>query len=614
MAGHIGTRVQSIHLDGVGPAVAEVALAAGLVLDSEIADAIVLALPEREEEREAKLATVLATGPVLVVGDDAEVAFALAHDVEAVRWPCSPQVLRLRLDSAVQRRQMAFHRRVFELMPDSVECTDLNLRLEEVNASFEEMTGFRLEKVRGFSPGEMYRTGRKDADVYKDIGAAFERNEVWQGPLVQRKQDGSVFFPHSILAPVEQGPVRIGYLGIKRDSTRDEFSRGAEAATERRMQEIVEKAGDALFVVTLTGGLADVNHVACDIVGLTRTELLMRRFAHLLVSMPKPLLDQMVAVNPGPPVNIEVDIRRDDGTTVPVELRSGRITLGGEDFLLILARDITERRRAKEALKSLNADLAAASRAKDEFLASMSHELRTPLNAILNMSESLQEGIYGPITEKQKRPVRMVEESGRHLLSLINDILDLAQVGAGTIKLSMQTVIVKDVCHASVQFIKEQAHKKRVKVTTSFDHQVTFIQADERRLKQILVNLLNNAVKFTPEGGAVGLEVTGSSETNTVHFSVWDTGVGIPTEEQSRLFKPFVQLDAGLNRRYEGTGLGLSLVAQMTKLHGGDVHLESAGPGQGARFTVSLPWSDTRIKGPPKAPDILDVICSAARS
>ena len=254
-------------------------------------------------------------------------------------------------------------------------------------------------------------------------------------------------------------------------------------------------------------------------------------------------------------------------------------------------------------LSAAYADLTAASLAKDQFLASMSHELRTPLNAVLNMSESLQEGIYGPITEKQKRPVRMVEESGRHLLSLINDILDLAQVGSGTIKLSMQTVIVRDVCHASVQFIKEQAHKKRVKVTTSFDHQVTFIRADERRLKQILVNLLNNAVKFTPEGGAVGLEVTGSSENNTVYFSVWDTGVGIPAEEQSRLFKPFVQLDAGLDRLYEGTGLGLSLVAQMIKLHGGDVHLESAGPGQGARFTVSLPWSDAMISRLANAPD-----------
>jgi signal transduction histidine kinase/CheY-like chemotaxis protein len=253
-------------------------------------------------------------------------------------------------------------------------------------------------------------------------------------------------------------------------------------------------------------------------------------------------------------------------------------------------------------LTAANAELAAASRTKDQFLASMSHELRTPLNAILNMSESLQEDIYGPITEKQKRPVELIEEGGRHLLSLINDILDLAKVEAGTITLSLETVIAEDVCRASLRLIKESAHTKLLKVTTSFDHQVTIIRADERRLKQVLVNLLNNAVKFTPKGGSVGLEVTGSAEDNSVHFSVWDTGVGISTEEQTLLFKPFVQLDAGLSRQYDGTGLGLSLVARMTELHGGSVHLESPGHGHGSRFTVSIPWSDAMIDRSIKAP------------
>jgi signal transduction histidine kinase/ActR/RegA family two-component response regulator len=255
-------------------------------------------------------------------------------------------------------------------------------------------------------------------------------------------------------------------------------------------------------------------------------------------------------------------------------------------------------------LSAANAKLILASRSKDEFLANMSHELRTPLNAILNMSECLEEGIYGPINEKQKRAVGTVASSGQHLLSLINDILDLAKLGAGTMKLSMETVIAEDICHASIGLIKESAHKKKVKVTTSFDKQVTTIRADSRRLQQILVNLLSNAVKFTPEGGTIGLDVTGSPENETVLFSVWDTGIGISTEEQSDLFKPFVQLDAGLNRAYEGTGLGLSLVAQMTELHGGGVHVESRGYGLGSRFTISLPWSEAMIKeGSPNAPD-----------
>jgi signal transduction histidine kinase len=288
--------------------------------------------------------------------------------------------------------------------------------------------------------------------------------------------------------------------------------------------------------------------------------------------------------------------------------------LHDDNLRLELTRQVAERtaelndanidlEEKNEAL-AISIELATqASRAKDEFLAGMSHELRTPLNVILNMSESLQEGIYGPTTSKQDRSLEMVEESGRHLLSLINDILDLARVGAGTMKLSMQTAIVGDVCRASIRLIKESAHKKRVTVTTSFAPEVTFIRADERRLKQILLNLLNNAVKFTPEGGAIGLEVTGSPGNNAILFSVWDTGIGISAEEQQRLFKPFVQLDPGLNRKYEGTGLGLSLVAQMTELHGGSVHLESRGQGHGSRFTISLPWSDAMIKRSTETPD-----------
>jgi signal transduction histidine kinase len=255
-------------------------------------------------------------------------------------------------------------------------------------------------------------------------------------------------------------------------------------------------------------------------------------------------------------------------------------------------------------LSAANAELAAASRAKDEFLAGMSHELRTPLNVILNMSESLQEDVYGPVNEKQERAVRMVEESGRHLLSLVNGILDLAKVRSGTLKLSMRTVIVEDVCNASIRFIEELARTRRLKVVTTFDEQVATIQADERRLKQILVNLLSNAVKFTPEGGAIGLEVTGSPDEGTVCFSVWDTGIGISPEDQSGLFRPFVQLDAGLARNYEGTGLGLSLVAQMTELHGGSVHLESPGYGLGSRFTISLPYSSALIARLPNASDL----------
>jgi PAS domain S-box-containing protein len=259
-----------------------------------------------------------------------------------------------------------------------------------------------------------------------------------------------------------------------------------------------------------------------------------------------------------------------------------------EEERALLARRVEER---TAELNIANAGLRQAARAKDEFLAGMSHELRTPLTAILGMSEVLQEQFFGPLNEKQVWYVHTIEESGRHLLALINDILDLSKVEAGKVELQISRVVVESVCQASLQFIKEAAHRKQVKVSFSLDNKVSTMQADERRLKQLLVNLLSNAVKFTSEGGDVGLEVLGDAERQMVHFIVWDTGIGITRENIGRLFQPFVQLDSSLSRQYSGTGLGLSLVKRLAELHGGSVSVESK-VGKGSRFTVSLPWQE----------------------
>jgi len=280
----------------------------------------------------------------------------------------------------------------------------------------------------------------------------------------------------------------------------------------------------------------------------------------------------------------------------------------------VISYDITERKQAEMALererallarrveertaelRQTNAELARATRLKDEFLASMSHELRTPLNAILGMAEILQEKIYGPLTAQQLKSVRYIEEGGNHLLELINDILDVSKIEAGRFELDMGLVSVEDVCTASMRFIKQLAQKKQIKTYTTFDKTVTVLRADERRLKQILVNLLNNAVKFTPEGGKIGLEVAGHDAENVIQFIVWDTGIGISEAEMEHIFQPFMQLDRKLSREYEGSGLGLALVANLAELHGGSIWLEST-VGQGSRFTVALPWNKGRIDG-----------------
>ncbi len=281
-----------------------------------------------------------------------------------------------------------------------------------------------------------------------------------------------------------------------------------------------------------------------------------------------------------------IDIASEVANQIAVGLSQARLHEQIERHVEELEQRVAER---TADLSVANAELSRAARLKDEFLAAMSHELRTPLNAILGLSEALQEEIYGSLTERQTKSLRTIETSGRHLLALINDILDVSKIGAGKLKLTIGPVAVESVCRASLGLVKQDAHKKRLKVSSSFDSAVTIVQVDMRRLKQILVNLLSNAVKFTPEGGAIGLEVVGDAEREVVHFTVWDTGIGIAPEEMERLFKPFVQLDSSLSRKHVGTGLGLVLVHRMTEMHGGGVSVESE-VGKGSRFTVSLPW------------------------
>ena len=260
-------------------------------------------------------------------------------------------------------------------------------------------------------------------------------------------------------------------------------------------------------------------------------------------------------------------------------------------------RGLQERLEVQNAQLQEQAEvLARATRRKDEFLASMSHELRTPLNAILGISEVLCEGIYGPLNERQSQAVRNAEQSARHLLDLINDVLDVSKIEAGQAELDIGTVVVEEVCQDSLQFIRPLSLKKQLQVSFSLDTTVATLQADERRLKQILVNLLSNAVKFTPEGGAIGLEVGSDAEEGALHFVVWDTGIGVAKEDIARLGQPFVQLDSRLSRQHAGSGLGLSLVRRLTEYHGGSLAIESK-IGEGSRFTVSLPWHGTAVEG-----------------
>ena len=266
-----------------------------------------------------------------------------------------------------------------------------------------------------------------------------------------------------------------------------------------------------------------------------------------------------------------------------------------------LKRSELELQKNNESLALANIELARATRLKDEFLANMSHELRTPLNAILGMSEVLQEEILGKLSERQKKAVTTIESGGQHLLAVITDILDLAKIESGKLELHIENTGIEKLCNDSFVFIKQLAHKKNIQLICNIPDrlkqtQSVYIQVDELRMRQALINLLTNAVKFTPDGGTITLEaqiteVADEGEQHKVYidFLVIDTGIGISPEDIGKLFQNFVQIDSALNRKYAGTGLGLSLVKKIVEMHGGSVGLESEF-NIGSKFMIRLPY------------------------
>lgn len=236
-------------------------------------------------------------------------------------------------------------------------------------------------------------------------------------------------------------------------------------------------------------------------------------------------------------------------------------------------------------LKAQTAQIAEAARAKDAFLAGISHELRTPLTGILGMAEILEEKLHGPLNERQLNDVRVIHTSGTRLLTLINNVIDLAKIGAGQAELRKETCPIDSFCTVAIERVQALARPRLQRVGFVNEAAGVRVAVDPRRMAEVLGHLLANAAKFTPEGGEFGLRATASGQ--DVRLEVWDLGIGIDPENLAKLFQPFVQLDGRLTRRYDGTGVGLALVRQWIDLHGGRVEVASA-PGAGSRFTVIL--------------------------
>jgi signal transduction histidine kinase len=261
---------------------------------------------------------------------------------------------------------------------------------------------------------------------------------------------------------------------------------------------------------------------------------------------------------------------------------SGHVDVGNRDELGALAVNVN---RMNDELRHLYVELETTSRHKSEFLANMSHELRTPLNAIIGFSQVLREEMFGTVNEKQAEYLDDILSSGNHLLSLINEVLDLSKIEAGQVELEMARFSLREALERGVVMVRERATQEGVHLALDADATVDLVEGDERRIKQVIFNLLSNAVKFTPPGGAV--EVSATRVNGEVRISVADTGPGIALEDHQRIFEEFQQTEAGLEQR-EGTGLGLALSKRLVELHDGRIWLESE-PGHGSTFVFTLP-------------------------
>jgi PAS domain S-box-containing protein len=482
-------------------------------------------------------------------------------------------------------------------------------------------TSLSLEFETPIAPGFealVFKASRGIEDIYE---------------LTYIRKDGSRF-PAVVSVTALRGPedAIIGYLLIGTDNTARQRVEEERMKLDQRLRDqhfytrsLIESNIDALMTTDPRGIITDVNKQTEALTGRTRDELIGAPFKNCFTDPWRAEAGINRVLLEGRVTNYELTAQARDGTLTVVSYNAS--TFHDRDRKLqgvfVSARDMTELKRYEATLEQTNAELEQASRMKSEFLANMSHELRTPLNAIIGFSELLKDGLVGPLADRQRGFIGDIFESGNHLLALINDILDLSKVEAGKMELDLEPVPLADLFANSLSIIREKAAERHVRLELDAGSLMGTIRVDARKVKQILYNLLSNAVKFSDDGGHVILRATrvpgsevgqpsGSRPSRGftaptgdyaeyLRISVSDDGIGITEEGLGQLFRPFTQVDSGLNRKFEGTGLGLAMVKLLAELHGGAVCMESA-EGVGSVFTVWLPMRTETDAATPARP------------
>ncbi|MFI5073156.1 MAG: PAS domain S-box protein, partial [Terriglobales bacterium] len=469
------------------------------------------------------------------------------------------------------------------------------------------------ERVYGWTAAEAIgRTGRdllrtEFVESESSVRRALEREGNWEGELINLTRDG---VRRTMLSRRKRQEGSAGWeiLETSFDITERKIAREVEQQTraivfaEAKFRELIENAPDAILQVDPSGRILVANHTAEVMFGYTRQELLSQSVDVLVPpGVRERHLEHRASFAKSPTARpmgrgMELSAFRKDGIEIPVEISLSPSREGDGTNVTAVIRDVSERRRAEAQIRTLQeiymAELETRQKEaerlnllKSEFLASMSHELRTPLHTIMGFSELLSEEGEGTLNDKQKSYLRHIREDSRHLLGLINDVLDLSRIEAGAISLRIEHISLAEAVSEAVNAILPNAAMKSLTLDSP-DIFKGLVAVDPMRLKEVLYNLLGNAMKFTPEGGKITVRT--EEEGRFVRVIIADTGIGIPADQLEQVFGKFYQVGYATTGVREGTGLGLAICKRLIEMHGGSIGVESE-PGSGSKFHFTVP-------------------------